>query len=162
MSPSITSTLAFILCTTLFPITKSTRNRKYKREKSKTTNLNYPKEKKLPSKLHSRTLFPELWKSQGIYRPRGASGELYGVVRRNSTHDSRVWPQKCGHGHVSAAILWPGAHGRISAAILWPGAQRQSLQVIATLMSGYGLQLPCFLLPAAAEWAFKVNGSIRI
>jgi len=43
VSPSITSILAFILCTTLFPITRFTRNEKYKRERRRTTNLNYPK-----------------------------------------------------------------------------------------------------------------------
>ena len=32
VSPSITGTLAFILCTTLFPITRYTRNEKYKKE----------------------------------------------------------------------------------------------------------------------------------
>jgi len=39
MSPSIISTLSFILCTTLSPITWSTRNEKYKRRKRRTTNL---------------------------------------------------------------------------------------------------------------------------
>jgi len=48
---------------------------------------------------------------------------VYGVVHRNSTHDSTVWP----------------------------GVQRRSLQVMAVLMSGYGLLLPYFLLPAAAD-----------
>jgi len=48
LSPSITRTLAFILCATLFSITRSTRNKKYKKERKRTTNLNYPKEKKLP------------------------------------------------------------------------------------------------------------------
>jgi len=37
---SITSTLTFILCITLFPITRSTRNRKYKRGRRRITNLN--------------------------------------------------------------------------------------------------------------------------
>ena len=45
--PSIIRTLAFTLCTTLFPITRSTRNEKYKRGRRRTTNLNYPKKKKL-------------------------------------------------------------------------------------------------------------------
>jgi len=39
VSPSITSTLAFILCTTPFPITWSTRNEKYKCGRRRTTNL---------------------------------------------------------------------------------------------------------------------------
>ena len=39
VSPSITITLTFNLCTTLFPITRSTRNEKYKRGE-RTTNLN--------------------------------------------------------------------------------------------------------------------------
>jgi len=46
--------------------------------------------------------------------------------------------------------------------MLRPGVQRQSLQVMAALMYGYGLLLPYFLLPAAAEWDSKINGSIRI
>ena len=40
VSPSIASTLIFILCTTLFPITRSTRNEKYKKGRRRTTNLN--------------------------------------------------------------------------------------------------------------------------
>ena len=47
VSPSIINTLTFILYTTLFPIIRSIRNEKYKRGRSKTTNLNYSKEKKL-------------------------------------------------------------------------------------------------------------------
>ena len=43
VSPSITSTLTFIICTTLFPITWSTRNETYKRGRRRTTKLNYPK-----------------------------------------------------------------------------------------------------------------------
>ena len=43
VSPSITITLAFILYTTLFSITRSTRNKKYKRGRRRRTNLNYPK-----------------------------------------------------------------------------------------------------------------------
>ena len=42
-SPSIISTLAFQPCTTHFPITRSSRNKKYKEEEERTTNLNYPK-----------------------------------------------------------------------------------------------------------------------
>jgi len=48
LPPFITSTLAFHLCTTLFPITRSTRNEKYKRGRRRRTNVKYPKEKKLP------------------------------------------------------------------------------------------------------------------
>ena len=40
LSPSITRTLAFILCTSLFSNTRFTRNEKYKRGRRKTTNLN--------------------------------------------------------------------------------------------------------------------------
>ena len=43
LSPSITSTLAFQPSTTLSPIIRSTRNRKYKGGRRGTTNLNYPK-----------------------------------------------------------------------------------------------------------------------
>ena len=39
--PSITSTLAFNLCTTLFSVTRSIRIEKYKRGRRRTTNLNY-------------------------------------------------------------------------------------------------------------------------
>jgi len=35
LSPSIFRTLAFILCTTLFPITRSTRNKKIQKPKKK-------------------------------------------------------------------------------------------------------------------------------
>ena len=47
VSPSITSTLAFHSFTTLSPITRSTRNEKYKGGRRRTTDLNYPKKKKL-------------------------------------------------------------------------------------------------------------------
>ena len=40
LSPSITNTLAFHPYTTIFPITRSTRNEKYKGERRRTTNLN--------------------------------------------------------------------------------------------------------------------------
>ena len=43
LSPFITSTLALHPCTTLFPITGSTRNEKSKTGRRRTTNLNYPK-----------------------------------------------------------------------------------------------------------------------
>jgi len=39
VSPSITSTLAFIICTALFLITWSTRNEKYKRGRRRRANL---------------------------------------------------------------------------------------------------------------------------
>jgi len=39
VSPSITSTLSFILYTTLFLITWSTKNEKYKKGRRRTTNL---------------------------------------------------------------------------------------------------------------------------
>ena len=51
LSPSITSILAFQTCITLSPITKSTRNGKYKGGKRRRAKLNYPKlqhEKKNP------------------------------------------------------------------------------------------------------------------
>ena len=41
--PFITRTLAFILCTILFSITRSTKNEKYKRGRRRIINLNYPK-----------------------------------------------------------------------------------------------------------------------
>ena len=43
LSPSITSTLTFQPCITLFPITRSKRNGKYKEEEEKKIKLNYPK-----------------------------------------------------------------------------------------------------------------------
>ena len=42
LSPSITSTLTFQACTTLSPITRSTRNEKYKGGRRR-TKLHYPK-----------------------------------------------------------------------------------------------------------------------
>jgi len=49
------------------PVTRSTRNEKYKSERSKTTNINYPREKK----LHSRT-------------PSSCSGEYWAFIGKTN------------------------------------------------------------------------------
>ena len=85
VSRSITSTLTFILCTTLFLIIRCTRNRKYKRERRRRTNLNnlknYMRGEETTLKLSSKLFSPELRKSQGIYRQKGAPERVYGAVR---------------------------------------------------------------------------------
>jgi len=107
VSRSITSTLAFMLCTTLFRITSSIRNRKYKRERRRRTNLNYLKNyihgEETTLKLSSKLFSPELWKSQGTYRQKGAPGSVYGATRQITTRVSMVHPRKRGHTGTARA-----------------------------------------------------------
>ena len=71
LSPSITRTLTFQRCITLSPVTRSTRNRKYKGERRRTTNLNYltlqhgEETTKNYPKNYSKTPLPGLWKTPG-------------------------------------------------------------------------------------------------
>jgi len=110
VSPSITSTLAFILCTTLFPIIRSKRNEKYKRGRSKTTNLNCPKEKNYPKNYTPEHSSPELWKSRGIYRQKWAPGRVYEAARQISTRGSMVRPRNAAKATFSR-LYWLRARG---------------------------------------------------
>jgi len=116
LSPSITSTLAFHPCTTLFFITRSTRHEKYKRGRRRTTNLNYPKlqyGEKTPKnypKNYSKLLPLLLKTSQGIYRRNRATGSLYGAACQITARGSTTLPRKRDNCHVSAANLG-GARG---------------------------------------------------
>ena len=149
VSHSITSTLTFILCTTLFPITRSTWNEKYKRGRRRTTNLNYPKNyihgKETTFKLSSQLFSPELWKSQGIYRQKGAPARAYRAVHQISMCGSTVRPRKHGQGCVSTAVLVPRARPLLPRTVgLSPGR-------LYLLYSGYGH-------PVLTDPPFKVNG----
>jgi len=105
LSPSITSTLAFQICVTLSPITRSTRNEKYKGEGRRRTKLNYPKlqhRKKTP-KTNLKTpqkLLPGSGKSQGIYRQNWAQG----ICTEPSIKSWHAGPQGS-HGNAAMAAF---------------------------------------------------------
>ena len=93
MSPSITSTPAFILCTTFFRVTRSIRNGKYKRGKRRITNLNYPNNyihgEETTLKTSSKLLFPcsgEYWAF--ISKTSGTGGPYWAIRGYASKYDA--------------------------------------------------------------------------
>ena len=79
LSPSIISALAFQPWTTLSPITRSTRNEKYKRGRRRRTKLNYPKLQQ-GKKTTQLSVYPSL-EPQGVFigtRGKGARGTTPG------------------------------------------------------------------------------------
>ena len=140
VSPSITRTLVFIFCTTLFHITRSTRNAKYKRGK-RTTNLNYPNNyihgEETTLKTFSKLLFLQFCSYWAIYRPKGALGIVYGATRQITTRGSKLWPRKRGNGRAARHRL--------------PRAVSSSPYLLYLLLSVYGH-------PVLIDSPSKVNG----
>ena len=98
MSLSITSTLAFQVCTTLsLPITRSKINGKYKGERRRKTTLNYPK---LPNgnETTPKTLHIQLRNPRGVFigaKGTGGQGTNPGPKRR----------ARRGHSGAAHAVL---------------------------------------------------------
>ena len=122
LPPSITRTFSFILCTTLFPIIRSTRNEKYKRERRRTTNLNYPNNyihgEETALKTSSKLLPPcsgEVWAYIG--KISGTGGPNWAIQGHASKYDAwlhdmavetRPWSRFRGHAAVAHAALQRG------------------------------------------------------
>ena len=111
MSPSITRTLAFQPCITLSPITRSTRNEKYKGGRRITTNLNYPtlqhgeETAKTILKITQKLLSLGSEKRQGIYRQTRISGYTYGAARQILARGSIREPRALRCPHLSPCRL---------------------------------------------------------
>ena len=109
LSPSITRTLAFQPYITLSPITRSTRNEKYKGARRRTTNLNYPtlqhgeENPKTILKTTQKLLSPRLWKAPSIYRQNWTTWYRYGAARQILARGSTPELRKRGPGCVFTA-----------------------------------------------------------
>ena len=109
MSPSITSTLTFILCTTIFPITRPIRNEKYKRERSKITILrrrncpkNYTQELSSLSSGNTRVFIGQ-WGIRGVVRSRVSKLDV-----RLHSMIAETPPRSRFSGHAAAVHAAPG------------------------------------------------------
>ena len=124
MSPYIISTLTFSLCTTLSPITRSTRNEKYKGGRRRTTNLNYPKLQNGDENTLKHCISSALETPRGNYRHQEKGGQgtnpgpKYRPGRACTAAETRPGPRFCGPTRAAHARP-PTASGHVCPPVRW-------------------------------------------